>query len=49
MMVAALENELVWAAEVRDARRAPRAYLEPTWVIWWDRHWLDPVRCPPLR
>jgi tetratricopeptide (TPR) repeat protein len=48
-VVAALEDELVWAAEVHEARRVPRAYLEPTWVIWWDHHWLDPVRCPPTR
>jgi Tfp pilus assembly protein PilF len=45
-VVAALENELVWAAEVRQARRGPRASVEPTWMIRGDPHWLDPVRCP---
>lgn len=33
-----LEGDLEWAAEVHDARTAPRAWLEPTWVIYSDSH-----------
>ena len=33
-----LEGDLEWAAEVHDARTAPRAWLEPTWSIYSDAH-----------
>jgi hypothetical protein len=33
-----LEGDLEWAAEVHDARTAPRARLEPTWSIYSDSH-----------
>jgi hypothetical protein len=33
-----LEGDLEWAAEVHDARTAPRAWLEPTWSIYSDSH-----------
>jgi hypothetical protein len=33
-----LEGDLDWAAEVHDARTAPRAWLEPHWVIYSDAH-----------
>jgi tetratricopeptide (TPR) repeat protein len=33
-----LEGDLEWAAEVHDARTAPRAWLEPTWIIYSDSH-----------
>lgn len=37
-VAASLEGDLEWAAEVHDARTAPRAWLEPTWVIYSDEH-----------
>ena len=37
-VAASLEGDLEWAAEVHDARTAPRAWLEPTWVIYSDSH-----------
>jgi tetratricopeptide (TPR) repeat protein len=37
-VAASLEGDLEWAAEVHDARTAPRAWLEPTWVIHSDSH-----------
>jgi hypothetical protein len=37
-----LEGDLEWAAQVHDARTAPRAWLEPTWVIHSDFHTLYP-------
>jgi hypothetical protein len=37
-----LEGELESAAQVLDARVAPRARLEPTWVIYSDWHALVP-------
>lgn len=37
-IAASLEGELEWAAEVYDARTAPRAWLEPSWVIYSDAH-----------
>jgi tetratricopeptide (TPR) repeat protein len=33
-----LEDDLEWAAEVHDARTAPRAWLEPSWIIYSDYH-----------
>jgi tetratricopeptide (TPR) repeat protein len=37
-----LEGDLDWAAEVYDARTAPRARFEPTWVIHSDSHAVFP-------
>jgi tetratricopeptide (TPR) repeat protein len=37
-----LEGDLEWAAEVHDARTAPRAWLEPTWSIYSDSHAVYP-------
>ena len=37
-VAASLESELDWAAEVHDARTAPRARFEPTWAIYSDWH-----------
>ena len=37
-VAASLESELDWAAEVHDARTAPRARFEPTWAIYADSH-----------
>jgi tetratricopeptide (TPR) repeat protein len=37
-IAASLEDDLEWAAEVHDARTAPRAWLEPTWVTYSDAH-----------
>jgi hypothetical protein len=37
-VAASLESELDWAAEVHDARTAPRARFEPTWAIYSDSH-----------
>jgi Flp pilus assembly protein TadD len=37
-VAASLEGDLEWAAEVHDARTAPRAWLEPTWAIYSDAH-----------
>jgi tetratricopeptide (TPR) repeat protein len=39
-VAASLEGDLDWAAELHDARTAPRAPLEPTWVIHSDAHTL---------
>jgi len=36
------DRDLEWAAEVHDARTAPRAWLEPTWVIYSDSHAVFP-------
>jgi tetratricopeptide (TPR) repeat protein len=41
-VASSLEGDLEWAAEVHDARTAPRARLEPTWVIHSDWHALFP-------
>jgi tetratricopeptide (TPR) repeat protein len=35
-VAASLEDEVAWAAEVRDARQAPRAFMQPTWFFYWD-------------
>ena len=35
-VAASLEDEVEWAADVRDARQAPRAYMQPTWFFYWD-------------
>ncbi len=37
-VAASLEGDLDWAAEVHDARTAPRARFEPTWAIYSDSH-----------
>jgi len=37
-IASSLEGDLEWAAQVHDARTAPRARLEPTWVIYSDWH-----------
>jgi tetratricopeptide (TPR) repeat protein len=37
-VAASLEGDLDWAAEVHDARTAPRARFEPAWVIYSDSH-----------
>jgi tetratricopeptide (TPR) repeat protein len=41
-IASSLEGDLEWAAEVHDARTAPRAWLEPTWVIYSDSHAVFP-------
>jgi tetratricopeptide (TPR) repeat protein len=41
-IASSLESDLEWAAEVHDARTAPRARFEPTWVIYSDWHALFP-------
>lgn len=41
-IASSLEGDLEWAAQVHDARTAPRARLEPTWVIHSDWHALFP-------
>ncbi|MEK7714102.1 MAG: hypothetical protein AAB387_01475, partial [candidate division NC10 bacterium] len=35
-VAASLEDELEWEREVREARQAPRAYMQPTWFFFWD-------------
>lgn len=35
-VAAALEDELEWEREVREARQAPRAFMQPTWFFFWD-------------
>lgn len=37
-VAASLEGDLDWAAEVHDARTAPRARFEPAWAIYSDSH-----------
>ena len=41
-IASSLEGDLEWAAQVHDARTAPRARLEPTWLIYSDWHALFP-------
>jgi tetratricopeptide (TPR) repeat protein len=43
----AFEAEIEWQGEVREARLAPRAYLEPTWTIYRDRLGGYPYTWPP--
>jgi Flp pilus assembly protein TadD len=39
-IAASLEDEALWSREVREARRAPWAWLEPSWVVYWEsRGW----------
>jgi len=35
-VAASLEDEAEWEREVREARRAPRACLQPAWFFFWD-------------
>ena len=35
-VAASLEDELEWEREVREARQAPRAFMQPTWFFFWD-------------
>ncbi len=35
-VAASLEDEAEWEREVRQARQAPRAYMQPTWFFFWD-------------
>lgn len=35
-VAASLEDELEWEREVREARWAPRAWMQPTWIFFWD-------------
>lgn len=47
-VAAALEDELEWEREVREARQSPRAFMQPTWSLFWDRRELYPYGwwCP---
>ncbi len=35
-VAASLEDEVEWEREVRQARQAPRAYMQPAWFYFWD-------------
>lgn len=35
-VAAGLEDEALWEADVREARQAPRAFMQPTWLLYWD-------------
>jgi hypothetical protein len=41
-IASSLEGDMEWAAEVHDARTAPRARFEPTWEVHSDWHALFP-------
>ena len=46
-IAASLDDAVEWAWDVVEARRIPRAPLEPRWQLYWDGHYAYPLRLYP--